>query len=149
MPPSFLDDLMAEVPQDEHVVVALIADLADQVKAEMQAQGLTRRALAQRLGKSESEVTKWLSGMHNLTLHSVAKLSVALQTDLFTTRRNPVGYFGRLPLAATRSVAAAEFDAILTNPPYNAQPTAGPMTRLLATSWEGEQENRRPYEFAA
>ncbi len=94
---SILDDLLADEPQDVEVFVQLIGDLAERVKTSMAAQGLTRRALAQRLGKSESEITKWLSGMHNLTLQSVAKLSVALQQDLLVTPDKPQGYFGTTP----------------------------------------------------
>lgn len=91
---SILDDLLADEPQDVEVFVQLIGDLAEQVKTTMVSQGLTRRALAQRLGKSESEITKWLSGLHNLTLQSVAKLSVALQQDMLVTPARPQGYFG-------------------------------------------------------
>lgn len=102
---SVLDELLANVPQDVEVFVHLIGDLAEQVKADMAAQGLNRSALAQRLGKSESEVTKWLSGMHNLTLQSVAKLSAALQIDLLVTRERPQGYFGQTQTMAARAVA--------------------------------------------
>lgn len=96
---SILDELLADVPEDVNVFVHLISDLAEQVKADMLTQGLTRRALAQRLGKSESEITKWLSGLHNLTLNSVAKLSAALQMDLLVTRDRAQGYFGRQAIA--------------------------------------------------
>jgi transcriptional regulator with XRE-family HTH domain len=38
--------------------------------------------LAQKLGKTESEVSKWLSGTHNLTLKSIAKIEIALDANL-------------------------------------------------------------------
>ncbi|MEG9327031.1 helix-turn-helix domain-containing protein [Salinimicrobium catena] len=43
---------------------------------------LTRTEFAKKLGKSPSEVSKWLSGSHNLTLKSITKMEVALETDL-------------------------------------------------------------------
>ena len=58
---------------------------------------MTRRDLARLLGKSDAEVSKWLSGTHNLTLESVAKLEAALKADLLVTPHRPEGYFGRKP----------------------------------------------------
>ena len=44
--------------------------------------GLSQKELAARLEKSPSEISKWLSGNHNLTLRSIAKLEAELGTDL-------------------------------------------------------------------
>jgi len=48
----------------------------------MQEKGWTQKELAQKLGKTESEVSKWLSGTHNLTLKSIAKIEIALDANL-------------------------------------------------------------------
>ena len=42
------------------------------------------RNLAQRLGKTETEVSRWLSGTHNLTLSTICKISTALGEDIVT-----------------------------------------------------------------
>lgn len=47
--------------------------------------GWSQKDLAQALGKSEAEISKWLSGTHNLTLKSLTKLEVVLQEDIITT----------------------------------------------------------------
>ena len=39
---------------------------------------------AQRLGKTETEVSRWLSGTHNLTLSTICKISAALGEDIVT-----------------------------------------------------------------
>lgn len=44
--------------------------------------GITQKELAARLDKSPSEISKWLSGNHNLTLRSIAKLEAELGADL-------------------------------------------------------------------
>ena len=144
---SILDELLEASPQpDADVFVSLIFDLAEQVKADMDAQGINRRVLAQRLGKSEPEISKWLSGLHNLTLQSVAKLSAALEVDLLTTRLNPQGHFGRLrPAAAFTELPAVVF----ANPPYASGPTKADMTRFTATSQTPEGEQQTIYEYAA
>lgn len=43
---------------------------------------ISRTQFAKMLGKKPSEVSKWLSGLHNLTLKSITKMSVALDVDL-------------------------------------------------------------------
>lgn len=39
---------------------------------------LTQRTLADRLGKRESEISKWMRGTHNFTLKTIAKLEAVL-----------------------------------------------------------------------
>ena len=145
---SILDDLLANEPQDVEVFVQLIGDLAEQVKAGMTAQGLTRRALAQRLGKSESEITKWLSGLHNLTLQSVAKLSVALQQDLLVTPARPQGYFGSV--AAVQTIAGFNAQASAPLAAFATQSDLASQQNFLTVAVQtatGEQQ--RYYPFAA
>ena len=47
--------------------------------------GIKKNEFAKMLGKKPSEVTKWLSGLHNLTLKSITKMEVALDVDLINT----------------------------------------------------------------
>ena len=42
----------------------------------------TQKDFAKKLGKSESEISKWLSGSHNLTLKSIAKMEAVLGATL-------------------------------------------------------------------
>jgi len=44
--------------------------------------GLKKNEFAEMLGKKPSEITKWLSGLHNLTLKSITKMEVALDVNL-------------------------------------------------------------------
>ncbi|GEM_PF-1557935 len=54
----------------------------------MQRQGLTQRELASRLGKQESEVSRWLSGTHNFTLKTITRLEAVLGEDLVLAFRD-------------------------------------------------------------
>ena len=40
------------------------------------------KELAQKLGKTETEVSRWLSGTHNLTLSTICKISAALGEEI-------------------------------------------------------------------
>ena len=44
--------------------------------------GMTQKELARKMGKTEAEVSVWLSGQHNFTLRTLAKISVILGEDL-------------------------------------------------------------------
>ncbi|MDE6003376.1 MAG: helix-turn-helix transcriptional regulator [Prevotella sp.] len=43
---------------------------------------MTQKELAKKMGKTEAEVSVWLSGQHNFTLRTLAKISVVLGEDL-------------------------------------------------------------------
>ena len=47
------------------------------------------------LGKRPSEVTKWLSGLHNLTLKSITKMEVALGVNLMNPEPKYI-YLGKV-----------------------------------------------------
>lgn len=52
--------------------------ITDRVYGIMEQEGINQKMLAARLGKQESEISRWLSGLHNLTLRNIARLNVAL-----------------------------------------------------------------------
>jgi len=63
----------------EHLEFAdLRLAITDRVYGIMEREGINQKELAHRLGKQESEVSRWLNGLHNLTLRNIARLNVAL-----------------------------------------------------------------------
>ena len=48
--------------------------MANYVECLLSDKGLKQKDLADKMGKSEAEVSKWLSGTHNFTLRSIAKI---------------------------------------------------------------------------
>ena len=54
---------------------------------------MSQRKLADKLGKEESEISKWLSGNHNLTLKSISKIEAALNMQLIFTRSEIINRF--------------------------------------------------------
>ena len=44
--------------------------------------GIKKQEFAKMLGKKPSELSKWLTGTHNLTLKSITKMEVALNVNL-------------------------------------------------------------------
>lgn len=78
---KMLQERIAQVPDDIKKQYDYSFDLSDRIDEQMKAQGISRRELARRIGKRPSEITRWLSGQHNFTLATIAKLSVALNHD--------------------------------------------------------------------
>lgn len=85
MPSKFFDKIDSSLPSYLEVFAGKSLDIIDQVNAILNRQGLTQKDLAAKLGKSESEISKWLSGGHNLTLKTISKIEDALGADVIVT----------------------------------------------------------------
>jgi antitoxin component HigA of HigAB toxin-antitoxin module len=63
--------------------------------------------LARALDKKPAEISKWLSGTHNLTLQSITKIEVALDADIIMTPAQAKVKFEKIkyvPMAVTAKV---------------------------------------------
>jgi len=60
-------------------------DISQQVLAILEEKGWTQKDLAQKLGKYESDVSRMLSGLQNLTLKTITKLEAVLESDIIIT----------------------------------------------------------------
>lgn len=56
--------------------------ITEKIRLALEQKGWKALDLAKALDKSPSEVSKWLTGMHNLTLKSITKMETALGIDL-------------------------------------------------------------------
>ena len=60
-------------------------NISDRISEIMNDKGITQKELAKRLGKSESEISKWMTGQHNFTIKSIAKIEDALDEKIIKT----------------------------------------------------------------
>ena len=72
-------------PEDVERFVEKNFDISVQVAALLDKRGWSHKDLAQAVGTSESEISRWLCGTHNLTLRSIAKMEAAFGEDIITT----------------------------------------------------------------
>jgi transcriptional regulator with XRE-family HTH domain len=82
---AVVERLRAKIQPDNRVFVRKNLEISDQISDLLDEKGWTQKDLAQRLGKSESEVSKLLSGLHNLTLRSLAKIEAVLESEVIVT----------------------------------------------------------------
>ena len=93
-------------PETERFV-DISMDIVDEIHKALDKKGWTQKELAQAINKSPAEISKWVSGLHNLTLKSIVKLEMALETHLIMTETvakekfDPSGVkmisFGKIP----------------------------------------------------
>ena len=56
--------------------------ISEKIDFLLKTRGLTQKQFAKMVGKTEPEVCRWLSGRHNFTIRTLAKISIALETDI-------------------------------------------------------------------
>jgi len=61
--------------------------ITEKIRMVLEEKSWTFKDLANAMDKSPSEVSKWLSGMHNLTLKSITKLEMVLGIELINTEK--------------------------------------------------------------
>lgn len=63
------------IPENIRIEVDLCGDISDRIDQLMHERGLSKKQFADALGRRPSEITKWLSGQHNFTIATIAKIS--------------------------------------------------------------------------
>lgn len=97
-------------PETHRYVQKNLAVVAE-VSRLMKEKGWTQKELAKKMGKTESEVSKWLSGLHNLTLKSIVKLETILEADLL-----------KVPEAPVRAAANVHYVVMTIEKPFQNRP---------------------------
>lgn len=70
--------ILDKTPESTKIYVSLYGDIVVRVQELIKEKGLTQKKLAEGMNKKPSEISKWLSGEHNFTLRSLAKLEAEL-----------------------------------------------------------------------
>jgi transcriptional regulator with XRE-family HTH domain len=79
---NFFDDYYSTAhKRPAYVAAGVCLALAKNIEALMNSQGITNSDLAVRLGCSKAYVTKLLRGDANLTVNTIAKISIALDAE--------------------------------------------------------------------
>lgn len=69
---------IAKVSSDLRLELDLSFSIADKIDKILQRKGMTQKEFAKRMNKTEAEVSRWLSGTHNFTLKTLAKITSVL-----------------------------------------------------------------------
>lgn len=110
-------------PEDIERFIDKNLDISQQVYALLKEKGWRQHDLATRLGKSDAELSKWLSGSHNLTLHSIAKMEAVLGADIILTPQKAEARYRQVEYVYLRIQANAN-ERIPSHVSYSAAETA-------------------------
>ena len=110
---KLFDECLANVPNDIAIEIDLSFDIADKIAEILAEKGMTQKEFAALIGKKESEVSKWLTGTHNFTLRTIAKITDALNEPVVEVvgkrkaeNKKECVYFSLMPVTAEFIVPA-------------------------------------------
>lgn len=105
---NFFDDLSPEYEK----FVNRSVEISDRIEEILKRKKISQREFAEKRGKSESEVSKWLCGTHNFTIKSLAKIESVLNEDVIKiikdkteSQNNEISYFINCDFKIEGSVA--------------------------------------------
>ncbi len=73
-----LEERRKRISKDIDIYVDRSFQIVDRIYQILSDQGKDQKTLAKALGKSESEISKWMTGTHNFTLKSLSKIEAVL-----------------------------------------------------------------------
>lgn len=77
-------EAVANVPEDVRLETDWSFAISDKIADALEKKGMTQKMFAKQIGKTETEVSRWLSGTHNFTLRTIAKISSVLGMNIIT-----------------------------------------------------------------
>ncbi|MBP5687553.1 MAG: helix-turn-helix transcriptional regulator [Muribaculaceae bacterium] len=79
---KILEERRKRVNPETRERVALSFQIVDRIHEILVKRNLRQKDLAQMLGKSEAEISKWMRGTHNFTIDTVVSIEEALQAPV-------------------------------------------------------------------
>ena len=77
-------DCLAAIPAEQKAEFDLSFGIAEHISEILKAKGLTQKDFARLLNKRDSEISKWLTGRHNFTTQTIARIETALGSKLIS-----------------------------------------------------------------
>lgn len=87
---SRLEARRKNIPQEISDFVDHSFAIVDRIYEILEAKGMEQKDLAAALDKKESEISKWLTGTHNFTLKTIAKIESVLGESIIQTSKPKV-----------------------------------------------------------
>lgn len=79
---KILDEIREGISPEIKLRLELSVAIANKVYDILEKKGMSQKDFARLIGKTETEVSRWLSGTHNMTIATISKISYALKEDI-------------------------------------------------------------------
>ena len=77
-----MDEIRSTISPEMKLQMEYSVAIANRIYDILDAKGMSQKDFARLMGKTETEVSRWLSGTHNLTMATICKISAALGEDI-------------------------------------------------------------------
>lgn len=78
---KFFTEAIKAIPPEIQKQVDMSMSVSDAIAHILSKRGLSQKDFAKMMGKTETEVSRWLAGRYNFTLATLAKISTTLNED--------------------------------------------------------------------
>ena len=85
---KIMDEIRSTISPEMKMQMELSVAIANRIYDILEARGMSQKDFAQLMGKTETEVSRWLSGTHNLTMATICKISAALDAPVVEVYRS-------------------------------------------------------------
>ncbi|MCE1164040.1 MAG: helix-turn-helix transcriptional regulator [Bacteroidetes bacterium] len=82
---NFFKEILKKIPKKIRNYNRLSMGIAGRIDEILEERNISQREFAKKMKKSESEISKWMSGKHNFTIKSIANIEAKLDTKLIYT----------------------------------------------------------------
>lgn len=79
---KLMDEIRSTISPEMKMQMELSVAIANRIYEILETKGMSQKDFARLMGKTETEVSRWLSGTHNLTLATICKISAALGEEV-------------------------------------------------------------------
>ena len=69
---------LEKVDNDVKIEIDLSFQIADKISSILKSKGMSQKEFAEKMQKSEAEISRWVGGTHNFTIKTIAKISDVL-----------------------------------------------------------------------
>ncbi len=106
-----------KISKDVELFVERSFDIVDRIHFILKDKGMEQKDLAKALGKTESEISKWMSGTHNFTIKTISKIESVLGEPILQTVKQDTTEVKQKKIEVTESVFSMPFSKKRTSLP--------------------------------
>jgi transcriptional regulator with XRE-family HTH domain len=82
---SVFFEVLRNTPQESKNYVSKSMEIVHEIILLLKENDMNQKRLAQKLGKNEAEISKWLSGTHNFTVRTLTSIGTAIGEEIIVT----------------------------------------------------------------
>lgn len=83
-----MNEIRETISPEMKMQLELSVAIANRIYEILEEKGMSQKDFARLMGKTETEISRWLSGTHNMTLATLCKISIALGENLLEVPAN-------------------------------------------------------------